>query len=533
MKGASWDLGPPDEVAAQDDAEPRVVVTLTLLRAALRRQWRLWATLATVGGLLGLAAFVALPQSVTATTTLLLAHPPTADPALAMQNDTALASTREIARRVISSQGLSLTPDEFGDQMTVTPTTTQILSLTVAAPDEAQARARTSALALAYLEFRSEQVNQQAQAVIAGTQAQADALSMRVEDLSAKIDGLQGTTSASGQAMLNDLITRRADLASQVSQLSQTIQSEKIQMDGVTQGSHVLDPATVNPTPAKRRAVLLVASGVIAGLALGVALVLFRAVLTDRLYRRADIAAAAGVPVVLSVGRVGGRRRSRRRARERAAARLVTELELAEDTPARWALLSVASGPDARVVAASLVAQLAERGTRVEAVDLTESGGLDRDIAAAVPGAEELSRVTCVRPNEVPTLGGPPPALRGPGAARELVIERIGPREVTVTASTRGGQGGTSDVSLVVAEVAPAIGADHLTGWADQAVFVLTSGKVTAERLQVAASLVRASGLRPHCAVVTRADPTDESLGLLAEPESGTPDVAGRAIGGR
>ncbi len=87
-------------------------------------------------------------------------------------------------------------------------------------------------------------------------------------------------------------------------------------------------------------------------------------------------------------------------------------------------------------------------------------------------------------------------------------------------------------MSLVVAEVTPAIGADHLAGWADRAVFVLTSGKVTAERLRVAASLVRASGLKPHCAVVTRADPTDESLGLLAEPEPGTRDVAGRAVGG-
>ena len=431
MKSTSWDLGPSDEVAAQDDTEPRAVVSLTLLRAALRRQWGTWATLALGGGLLGLAAFVALPQPATASTSLLLAHAPTADPALAMQNDTALASTREIAQRVISSQGLSLTTDEFNDAVTVTPTTTQILSLTVAAPDKDQARARTSALAAAYLEFRAEQINQQAQAVIAGTEAQADALSQRVEELSAKIDGLQGTTSAAQQARLNDLITRRAALASQVSQLSQTVQTEKIQVDGVTQGSLVLDPATVNPAHAKRQAVLLVASGVIAGLALGVALVLFQAVLSDRLHRRSDIAAAVGVPVVLSVGRVGGRRRSRRQARDVAAARLVTELERAEGTPARWALLSVSSSADARVVAAGLVAQLALRGTRVEVFDLTESGGLDGDIAAAVPGAEELSRVTCIRPSEVPTIAGPPPALRGPEAARELVIERIGPREVT------------------------------------------------------------------------------------------------------
>ena len=43
--------------------------------------------------------------------------------------------------------------------------------------------------------------------------------------------------------------------------------------------------------------------GLIAGLVLGLGIVVIRALLSDRLYRRDDVARALGAPVKLSVGR--------------------------------------------------------------------------------------------------------------------------------------------------------------------------------------------------------------------------------------
>ena len=72
----------------------------------------------------------------------------------------------------------------------------------------------------------------------------------------------------------------------------------------MTRGTAVLDPAV--PVPPSRRHIELIdgVAGLVAGLALGLGVVLVEAVLSDRLRRRRDIARALGAPVDFAVGKM-------------------------------------------------------------------------------------------------------------------------------------------------------------------------------------------------------------------------------------
>ena len=84
-----------------------------------------------------------------------------------------------------------------------------------------------------------------------------------------------------------------------------------------------------------------------------------------------------------------------------------------------------------------------------------------------------------------------------------------------------------TDVPLVLADLDPSVGVDHLTAWTKRVVVVVTNGLSSAERVRTAADLIRAAGLELQFAVLLRADVTDESSGAAraGDPiESITPE---------
>ena len=64
---------------------------------------------------------------------------------------------------------------------------------------------------------------------------------------------------------------------------------------------------------------------------------------------------------------------------------------------------------------------------------------------------------------------------------------------------------------LILADLHPAIGADHLHAWAERAVVAITAGRSSAERVTACARMLRAAGLDVGAAVLLHADPVDES----------------------
>ena len=229
----------------------------------------------------------------------MLAHDPQADPSRAMATDVSLIRTRTVATETIASLGLTMTPDEFLKSVTTEPVSSELLSVTLSAPTDAEAERRLTALTSTYLEFRAEQLSMQSNVLVGGMQERIKKLQGDVADLSRRIDG--GNPSAS---RLSDAIAERANLQTQIETLQQSVEDATLRHTSVVSSSRVIDAAATDASGLKRRIALTLASGLIGGLALGCGIVLFFAIVSDRLWRRSDVAAALEVPVPVSVGKI-------------------------------------------------------------------------------------------------------------------------------------------------------------------------------------------------------------------------------------
>ena len=163
----------------------------------------------------------------------------------------------------------------------------------------------------------------------------------------------------------------------------------------------MLDAAAPVHRSLVRHALLYAAAGLVAGLLLGVGLVIVQALVSGRLRWRDDIARALGAPVHLSVGRLrAGRWRRGRRARDRDVQRLVAHLRSAVPARAGGApALAVVAVDNARQVAPSLVAlavSYAQEGRQVVLADLAGGAPAARLLGISRPATGTV-RVNAVR----------------------------------------------------------------------------------------------------------------------------------------
>src|SRR5262249_9505688 len=141
--------------------------------------------------------------------------------------------------------------------------------------------------------------------------------------------------------------------------------------------SVVLDPAALLKQSTKRRLALYGVGGLLAGLLLGLGGVILGAILSNRLRRRDEIAAALGAPIKLSTGKVS-RGRLRRvgldTAQDKNLSRVVVQLgNSVAPTSGNFAGLAVVPVDDVNIAAislASLAIQSAREGLRVVFADL-------------------------------------------------------------------------------------------------------------------------------------------------------------------
>jgi len=497
--------------SGRDDGEWPVALDLRGMRFELRRRRWFLASLSAVLALLGLLLGMAFGTSSKATTTLLLVHGSNQTLNEARATDLGLLYTRVLAERVIADQGLPLEPGEFLSTVSVDTTAGQLLSITVAAPTADEALARSAAVARMYLAFREQVLTQQSRELIKNYQAQIDELQVRERQLTAEIAQLQRSTSGSAAARTNEAIAERSEAAGQVSELRQLMQAEEVRVAATLGASRVIDDATLEPAGRLKRIVLGFGSGLVAGLALAFALVVGHAVLNDRPRRRDDIAAALGVPIPISVGRVEGPWPWHRAARRRAAASVVNHLE-GTPAPLAVAMLGIRSEQAVSAVTIDVAQALAARGDHVRVVDITEHGVASRTLRGRPSTAPEPSvahrdgdpnRVEVVRPEEIPTISHAPTWSldwsTSPRAREHHETERNTAPKVT----------------LVVADISPATGADHVADRADQAVLVVKAGAATEERLRSCIRLIRTAGLHVRHAVLTASSTADDTIAVV------------------
>ena len=503
--------------------------SLGFIGAAIRRSRRFWGVWAIIGLIVGLGIYVKYPVSYQATASILIKNDPGEDAVSAIQTQLSIAESRTVAGNTLKELGLSQSISSFQAAYTVTVVTDEVLSLTVSAPTETGAVDRTNALAAQYLAFRASMLRNQQQQEIASLDQQVPAAQQHIASLQNQISKLQSQSNGSS-AKLTSLQKQLTTANDSLGTLEETVVGEKSQTQSTTasmiDGSQVLDSASLMHHSKIKDLLVYVLSGLIGGLAIGIGFVVVRELITDRLRRRDDIAAAIGGPIRLSVGSVKkGRLPATPRARaarvrdlRRIAAHLRNSVPRKERGGTALAVITVDNEQSIAPAVAALATSCAGDGLQVVVADLTKDAPVARRLGADRPGVQS------VRPRDAELIVFVPEAdditpsgpVR-PGGDRWLAST---PSEALLSATR------SADLLVTVADPDAAIGADHLATWATDAVVVVTAGRTHSARAYAVGEMLQLARLRVVSGVVTDADKTDHSLGLVT-PEISPPSPNG------
>ena len=531
LPGRLWTF---DEFTADEErsaADPATGLTsVGFIRAALRRSAWLWCATALVGLLAGFGVFRALPPAYRASTSILLGNDNFELPANAALDDQAMAQSQTVAGDALRALGMQQSPASFVAHYTVTVVTSRVLLFTVSAPSSQAAVREANALTTAFLQFQTQVLKVAAGNISTLLQQQIILAQRQVSSINRQISRLSAERATPARsAELSSLHAESSRASSALTSLETSTAASATNTQVYTQtlvgGSRVLDPAT--PIVKSRKKLLLeyVASGLIVGLALGMAIVVIRALLSDRLRRRDDVARALGAPVRLSVGKVRLRRwlpgpRGLAAAQgtevQRIVAHLVNSMPPGVQGTAALAVVPVDDPQVAALSLASLAWGCAQGlpDLQVLLADLCPGAPAARLLGVQEPGVREV-RVQGVRlVVAVPDRDDVVPVGPLGRASTALAAKRSAFTEAVGSAFS------SADLLLTLAALDPSFGGDHLAGWAPGAVAVVTAGQSSAERIHAVGEMIRLGGTELLSAVLVGADKTDESLGVTGGSSS-------------
>lgn len=498
---------------------PDSLVTFRFLRDALSRHLRIWLILAAVGLLGGLASTYVLPQPHVSSTRLVLTHKDGEDPAKAMATDVSLATTHTVAQRVIDLLKLPETPDDLLERYTAASKTDRVLEIAVQAKTTDEATKQATVIAQVFLIFRKEQIALQDGPLRRDLAAADSAVSVAEAAVRAAGDDPDEPVRPNSTQMIRLGVARDRLQYVRQQMLDQEVQASRMN------SSRILDVAAPVPVSAKRTLAINAGTGLIAGLFIGIAFVIVRALISDRLWKRQDIAGALGARVRLSSPRPSRLqllpfprylRPSQRRDPE---VRLMVQhfgqrIFWGERPTPATVVVSVDDVRTSALVVAALAVSLAEEGKHVLVADLSETRLLAMMLGVKAPGTRE-SRFS--EPQRRIDVYLPDPD-GGPAQGCYLRLSETSRPEssgdIALDAAWE-----VADVVLTLATLTPELGADHLGTWASHAAVVVTAGRSTTAKIQATGEMLRLAGLEIDTAVVLRPDRTDETVGV-AEAEA-------------
>lgn len=513
-----------DDVADRSADVGTDLVNLGFLRAALRRSRRLWAGLAVVGLLLGAAFWVRHPPSAEAKTTLLLTVGPEGQPGTAILNEQAMARSRGVAQIALRKLGLQQSIESLLATYKTTVVTDRILDITVTAPSNSLAVSHANAIATAFLAFRADQLQTQQELNFAGLDDALAQSNQNIESINAHISQLAAQpASGSQQAQLKTLHTALEQAKNGFDVLNDQVKAAKaadeVNTTAMVRQSKVLETASPLAHSRLKPLIMFSAAGLIIGLFLGVGVVIIRALASDRLRRRDDVALALGAPVRLSVtakpaGRWHPSRRGLAAAKGRDIRRIIAFLRGILPSGSHRGALAVVPVDDTRIAALSVVslaASLARHDAKVVVADLCSSAPAAKLLGLKEPGIHSA------------TVDGAAIDLAIPDPYE---IAPIGPFSSTLEARpTHDDQFAavcaSADVLLTLTTLDPSLPSDHLQTWAADAVVVVTAGRSSWTKIHAVGEMIRLAGTRLVSAVLVGADKWDESLGVTATQGAG------------
>jgi len=492
-------------MAREADAVVGPMMSVRTLKEDLVRKRRIWIVTALLGLLIGASLHLVVPKKATAVTELYLVQPANSDPVAGMADDAALLQTQAVAKQAISTHHLHMSAHTLLSRYAGIVMSNNILSITFSGGSQSEAVSNDTAVGQAFLTVLANELRLQTDVLVHGLQSQIATLNASINDLNITI-ALLSNAPANTQTTnhLTDLINQRTSETGQVSQLQGQIQQGLLNEHLVANVNHVLDPAALVPVSTTKVVVRDGLSGLVAGLAIGMGIVIFGSLLSERARDRSAVAATAGAPVELSLGRyrrlrIMQRRRLNRRLRKPSPAlsmlgrRLRTNLESAPGS----ALGVIALGTvEAAALSVGLLAlDLTSEGHGVVVVDAAD----DR-ILASVLG--HTSRVRTAETFQSFSLGSPPVRVIVSPADPAQMAQKPPPED--------------AEAVLVLATLNPAFGAEHLASWVTDAVIILSAKEVSISQIEITSEMLRLAGIFLRSIVLLDADPQDVSSGALS-----------------
>jgi hypothetical protein len=496
------------ETSFEEDAALGPIVHIRSLWAAVRRRWRVVVIAGLVGLVIGASLHLVLPRKDVATSDLYLAIPAGSNPQEVMANNLALLRTNSVAAQAIAAGGLHMSPHTLLGRFSGLSLSDNILSISFSGSTPSQAVAGARAVAQAFLTVQAGELRRQTNGLVHSLRSQITSLNSSIAALDAQIDNPATAAASTGaNNQLTNLINQRSDDQSQVSQLQGQVGEALTQEQSSNGVSHVLDPAAVVPASAAKALLVDGLSGLVAGLALGLVLIVFGALFSERVPDRVMVAETLGAPVALSLARYRSPRLLRR---TRLAGRLRTpdpailmierrlraQLELAPGSA--MAVITMGRPDAAALGVGALALGLSAEGHRVVVVDAADDRLLARMLGLSpAPDTMELSPIPTDEPECLRLLVAPPDPMQ--------MAEKAPPDD--------------ADTLLVLASLDPAFGGEHLASWVVDAVVVLSEPGVSLARMDISRQMLHQAGISLRSVILLGSDAEDESSGALSPDE--------------
>jgi capsular polysaccharide biosynthesis protein len=520
-------LGAYDDFATTENRSTDLVpglVSLGFITAAVRRSALFLSVMVVTGSIIGLGLYFKSSHSYQASASILLVHGPNEDIQTAAANNQAMAETRAVAGLAVQELGLQQDASSFLSTYLATSVTDRVLNVTASAPSASQAMLRAGAVARAFLTFRASEQQGLLNLVLQSLNQQINHTKQRIDSIGAQISQLSNQpTSSTQQSQISKMRAEQTNATDALANLQQSVIGEQTtiqpELTAALNSSQVLSVAAL-PHSHLKPLITYAVFGLIAGLAVGLAIIIIRAVVSDRLRRRDDIAYVLDAPVKLSVSTLGARHRlptlPRRAARrdldmKRVIAHLRSDVPRSTHGPAGLAIVAVENAPVVAQAVVALAASYASQGNQVVATDLSTDADMAHLLRVKGAGVHATSHnganFTMVVPDRDETVHvGPLRALSSADGSWQA-------GDALVASYT------SADVLLTLVTLDPALGGDHLVTWATNAVVMVTAGRSSAVRLHGVGEMIRVAGMRLVSVVLIGADKSDESLGLTPRPD--------------
>ena len=497
---------------------PGGLVSLAFITAALKRSTRLLWLSAVLGLIVGSGLYLKDPPAYHASVEVLLVDQ-TNDPAVQVLNDQAIAQSQAVAALVVRQLGLRQSAASFQAASAVAVVSDNVLFFNVGAPTANDAVLRVTALATEFLKYRAQYAQAEEQQQRSVLDQQFSQAQKRLNSINAQISHISAEPSSPAQqAELAQLGTQRNAEGGIEQYVTNTEATTQTATAAMAQNSIMVGVPTRIPRSHLKGVAFYVAAGLIGGLAVGGAIVIITALMSDRLRRRDDVAEALGAPVRLSLGplrrrpllRLPGRAARRHRDMMRIVAHLRGMVPARSRGIVGLAVVAVENAQDVAPAVVSLAVSCANDGKQVVVADLA-NGALAHRLGAKGPGVHPVTadgaRMIAVVPdrNDI-TPTGPLQTLAQHAAASEALLAACG----------------SADLVFTLATLDPAFGGDHLATWATDAAAIVTAGRSSGERIHAVGEMIRLAGVRLDSVVLIAAEESDESLGLTLTPEVAT-----------